>query len=86
MEVYDLDPAANSKLANISTRAFVGTADNILIAGFILGGNSGDGQILIRGIGPSPADFGVPNALADPRLELRDSNGVLLLSNDNWQG
>jgi hypothetical protein len=85
IEVYDLDQAANSKLANISTRAFVGTADNIVIAGFILGGNSGDGQILIRGIGPSLGGFGVPNALADPTLELRDNNGTLLVSNNDWQ-
>ena len=85
VEVYDLDQAANSKLANISTRAFVGTADNILIAGFILGGNGGDDRVLVRGIGPSLTGYGVPNALADPTLELRDNNGTLLLSNDNWQ-
>ncbi len=53
VEVYDLDQAAGSKLANISTRAFVGTGDNIVIAGFILGGNGGDTQIVVRGIGPS---------------------------------
>jgi hypothetical protein len=87
VEVYDLDQAANSKLANISTRAFVGTADSIVIAGFILGGTpqAGNGQILIRGIGPSLAGFGVPNPLADPTLELRDNNGTLLSTNDNWQ-
>jgi hypothetical protein len=85
VEVYDLNQAAGSKLANISTRAFVGTADNILIAGFILGGNGGLDKILVRGIGPSLTGFGVPSALADPTLELRDQNGVLLLANDNWQ-
>jgi hypothetical protein len=85
VEVYDLDQAANSKLANISTRAFVGTADNILIAGFILGGNSGLTRIAVRGIGPSLTGFGVPNALADPTLELRDNNGALLRANNDWQ-
>jgi hypothetical protein len=85
VEVYDLDQAANSKLANISTRAFVGTADNILIAGFILGGNSGHTRIAVRGIGPSLIGFGVPNPLANPTLELRDNNGALLRANNDWQ-
>ena len=67
-----------SKLANISTRAFVSTGDDIVIAGFILGNNSGDDRIVVRGIGPSLTAFGVPNALANPTLELRDNNGALL--------
>jgi hypothetical protein len=82
VEVYDLSPAVLAKLANISTRAFVGTGSNVVIAGFILGG-SGHTHILIRGIGPSLAASGVPNPLADPTLELRDSNGTLLDANDN---
>jgi len=85
IEVYDLSPAVPARLANISTRAFVGTGSDVVIAGFILGGNSGDDQVIIRGIGPSLTPLGVPNALADPTLELRDSNGALLISNDDWQ-
>src|SRR5205085_3023916 len=85
MEVYDLSQAVPSKLANISTRAFVGNASNIVIAGFILGGNTGDDRIVLRGIGPSLAGAGVANALADPTLELRDSNGALLKTNNDWQ-
>jgi hypothetical protein len=85
VEVYDIDQGAASKLANISTRALIGTSDDIVIAGFILGGNSGNDLVLLRGIGPSLAAAGVPNALADPTLELRDNNGVLLVANDNWQ-
>jgi hypothetical protein len=85
IEVYDLNPSASSKLANISTRAFVSTGGNIVVAGFILGGNSGVDRIVARGIGPSLAAFGVPNTLADPMLELRDSNGALLIANNNWQ-
>ena len=84
VEVYDLGPAT-SKLANISTRAFVGTADNVVIAGFILGGNNGNDGIVARGIGPSLAGSGVPNPLADPTLELRNSNGALLIADNNWQ-
>jgi hypothetical protein len=85
IEVYDLSAAVPAKLGNISTRAFVSTGSNIVIAGFILGGNSGDGRIVLRGIGPSLTVFGVVNALGDPTLELRDSNGALLTANNDWQ-
>ena len=85
IEVYDLNQAANSKLANISTRAFVNTGDDIVIAGFVLGGGGGNDRIILRGIGPSLADFGVPNALANPTLELRNNNGTLLFGNNDWQ-
>jgi hypothetical protein len=85
VEVYDLSQAVPAKLANISTRAFVSTGDNIVIAGFILGGNSGNDRIVARGIGPSLAALGVPNALANPTLELRDTNGALLIMNNDWQ-
>jgi hypothetical protein len=85
IEVYDLNQNSDSKLANLSTRAVVGTGDNIVIAGFMLGSNNGDDQIMVRGIGPSLALVGVPNVLADPTLELRDTNGAILVANNNWQ-
>lgn len=88
VEIYDVDPTANSQLANISTRGFVQTGDNVMIGGFILGGSppeAGATGIVVRGIGPSLAQFGLSNPLADPTLELRDSNGALLVSNDDWQ-
>ena len=85
VEVYDLSQAVLAKLANISTRAFVSTGGNIVIAGFMLGSNSGDDRIVVRGIGPSLIAAGVPNALANPTLELRDSNGALLVANNDWQ-
>jgi uncharacterized protein YkwD len=81
VEVYDLDGAANSKLANISTRAFVQSGDNVLIGGLIMVGQSA-ADVIVRAIGPSLA---VPGAMADPTLELRDANGILLASNDNWR-
>jgi hypothetical protein len=56
VEVYDLDAAAPSRLGNISTRAFVSTGNDIVIAGFILGNQTGPGRIIIRGIGPSLAE------------------------------
>jgi hypothetical protein len=87
IEVYDLDQTASSKLADISTRAFVSVlsnGDGVVIAGFILSGNVND-SIIVRGIGPSLTGSGVPNALADPTLELRDQHGALLMANDDWQ-
>jgi hypothetical protein len=85
VEVYDLSQAASAKLANISTRAFVSTGSNIVIGGFFLGGGNADDRIAVRGIGPSLTAQGVPNALADPILELRDGNGAILVSNNDWQ-
>ena len=85
IEIYDLSPAVPAKLANISTRALVGTGDNIVIAGFTLGGHNGEDRIVVRGLGPSLAALGMTNTLADPMLELRDGNGALLASNNNWQ-
>ncbi len=84
-EVYDLNQGVTSKLGNLSTRAFVDTGNSIVIAGFVLGGGSGNDRAVARGIGPSLTAFGVANALADPTLELRDSNGAILASNNDWQ-
>jgi hypothetical protein len=85
VELYDLSQAVPAKLANISTRAFVGTGSDIMIAGFILGGHSGATRIVVRGLGPSLTSTGVLGALPDPTLQLRDSNGALLMSNNDWQ-
>lgn len=84
VEIYDVNPTANAQLANISTRGFVRTGDNVMIGGFILGAGNITG-VVVRGIGPSLAQFDLGNLLADPILELRDSNGALLISNDDWQ-
>jgi hypothetical protein len=85
VEVYDLDQAVDSRLANISTRARVDVGASIIIAGFILGNDTGASRIIVRGIGPSLTNLGVPNALLDPALELRDGNGGQLAINDDWQ-
>jgi hypothetical protein len=86
-EVYDLNVAAASKLANLSTRAFVSTGSDVVIAGFLLSDGNGSNDIILRGIGPSlaPSFFPAAAVLADPTLELRDSNGALLVSNNDWQ-
>jgi hypothetical protein len=83
VEVYDLEAAGASVLANISTRGLVGTGDNVLIGGTIVLGGS-DQEVLIRAIGPSLTPLGVTGALADPVLELHDSNGTVIDMNDNW--
>lgn len=84
VEVYDLDATGAAKLANLSTRAFVRTGSNVVIAGFILGNNGGNDRIVIRGLGPSLSAFGISNPLQNPTLELRSQNGALLRSNDDW--
>ncbi len=84
MEIYDTNPTADSQLANISTRGFVQTGNNVMIGGFILGGSSNNTRIVVRGIGPSLAQFGLSPVLADPTLELHDVTGAIIASNDNW--
>ena len=81
VEAYDLDQSADSKLANISTRGFVQTGDDVLIGGLIVLGEN-PLSVIVRAIGPS---LPLPGALGDPTLELHDGNGVLIASNDNWR-
>ena len=85
IEVFDNGSAADSQLANISTRGLVQGNNSVMIGGFILGGSSSNSRVAIRGVGPSLAQFGLNNVLADPTLELHDGNGALLVSNDDWE-
>ena len=85
VEVYDDNQGANAQLANISTRGYVQTGNNVMIGGFILGGSPANTRVALRGIGPSLAQFGLNPILADPSLELHDSNGTTLVANDDWQ-
>jgi len=86
VEVYDLDSAANARLGNISTRGSVQTADNVMIGGFALGGSSiNPAKVVVRGLGPSLAAAGINAPLANPTLQLFDSNGQSVAFNDNWQ-
>jgi uncharacterized delta-60 repeat protein len=84
VEVYDLGQGANSKLANISTRGFVDTGDNVMIGGLIVGGGSvgGTARVIVRALGPS---IPVAGALGDPTLELHDGSGTTIATNDNWK-
>lgn len=83
VEGYDLDAHQSSKLANISTRGFIQTGDNVMIGGFIMGGGAGATWVVVRGIGPSLG--ALTNPLADPMIELHDANGALVDSNDDWR-
>jgi len=82
VEVYDLDATSGSLLANISTRGFVQTEDNVMIGGFIV--VTQPTRVIIRAIGPSLTPSGVPDALANPQLELHDATSIIG-RNDDWQ-
>lgn len=86
VEVYDLSASSNSKLANVSTRGFAETENNVMIGGFIAGHPSSDNiSVIVRAIGPSLTGLGVPNALQDPILTLYDANGAQIAENDDWR-
>ena len=73
-----------TSLDNISTRSFVQTGENVMIGGFIVEG-TGPKRVIIRAIGPELTQYGITNALANPRLELHNRTGALIGSNDDWQ-
>ena len=81
VEVYDLDGDATSKLADIATRGFVQTGDDVMIAGVIITGSSA-ANVLFRAIGPT---LPLANALLDPTLEIYNGSGMLMFTNDNWK-
>lgn len=83
VELYDLAPG-NSRVLNISTRGEVGINDDVMIGGFIVGGTV-PSKVMLRAIGPSLSAAGISGALADPVLELHDSQGSLIYQNDNWR-
>jgi hypothetical protein len=84
-EIYRLySPGYTSKLANISGRGYVGTGDNVLISGFIIG-DVGSATVVVRALGPSLGSFGVSQPLSDPTLTIYDSKGSAIAANDNWQ-
>jgi hypothetical protein len=85
VEVYDADANRDTRLVNVSARNNVGTGANALIAGFVITGNA-PVQLLIRGIGPALSGYGVGGVLADPKLQIFDNNGQLIVENDDWGG
>jgi len=88
-EVYDATPegtysSTTPRLINISARTQVGQGDNILIAGFVIGGSTSK-TVLIRASGPALTPFGVTNVLPDPQLQLYESTN-LIAKNTGWGG
>jgi len=83
VELYDVSPLSNSKLVNMSARGSVGTVDNVLISGFIVG-EVESATVVVRALGPSLASFGVSGVLSDPVLTIYDSKGSAIATNDNW--
>jgi streptogramin lyase len=83
VELYDLQQSGN-RAGNIATRGTVLSGQNVMIAGCIIGGGQVK-EIIARGIGPSLRNFGVNDALDNPRLQLVNSNGAELAGNDDWQ-
>ena len=84
VEVFEVADTGVTRLINIATRGFVGTGDDVLIGGVIIGGTETK-TLTFRALGPSMEALGVAGAIADPVLELLDVNGVLIATNDNWQ-
>jgi hypothetical protein len=83
VELYDLSSDNSGRIANISTRSKVGTGNNVMIGGFIVGGDEAT-SILVRAIGPSLSGV-LTGVLLDPMLELYNGNGVQIASNDDWR-
>src|SRR5436190_2658534 len=83
VDLYQLD-ASTSIFGNLSTRGFVGTGENVLIGGLIIG-NGEPPVIVLRAIGPTLGSFGIAQPLQDPTLELRDANGALIAFDNDWK-
>ena len=85
VEIYDVNQTADSRLANISTRGYLESSDSVMIAGVIIRSGNGAAKLLVRVLGPSLTAFGITNALPDPYVDIRDSNGTRVAFNDDWQ-
>ena len=83
VEVYDADGSSASRLINLSTRGFADTGDGVLVAGFVIKGSASK-RVLVRGIGPTLATYGVSGPLANPVLKLYGSTNALIAQNDDW--
>jgi len=86
VDMFDIGLAANARLANLSSRGFIGTGDNVLIGGFFAGPQTAAVTgVVFRAIGPSLSKFGVPQPMQDPTIEIHNRDGTLIGQNDDWQ-
>jgi PKD repeat protein len=86
VDIFDIGLAANARLANVSSRGFIGTGDNILIGGFYAGPQTAAVTgVVFRAIGPSLSKFSVPQPMQDPTIEIHNRDGAVIASNDDWQ-
>jgi hypothetical protein len=85
LEIYDINQAADSRLANISTRGYIDTDRSTIIAGVIIGSGNGAAKVLVRVLGPSLTAFGITNPLKNPEVNIRDANGTSLAYNNDWK-
>ncbi len=86
MEIYDVganDAVPTKQLINISTRGYAGTGDDVLVAGFVVAGNTPK-RVLIRGVGPGLVSYGVGGTLSDPVLKVYDAARTVIAQNDDW--
>ncbi|MEO7725283.1 MAG: prolyl oligopeptidase family serine peptidase [Chthoniobacterales bacterium] len=83
VEVYDITPA-DSRVGNISTRADIAFPGDVMVGGFIIGGSDAT-EVIVRALGPSLALFGIANPLPNPMLEVYNSNGAQIATNDDWR-
>lgn len=84
VELYDLGQSVSANAVNISTRGVVKSGDEVMIGGFIVGGSKSR-TLVARAIGPSLAASGVNDPLQNPTLELHNSSGTIVASNDDWR-
>ena len=85
-EVYDAGTnftSSDPRMVALSARSAAGTGEGVMVGGFVINGTSSK-HVLIRGVGPGLANYGVSTYMTDPLLRLYDSSGTLLAQNDNW--
>jgi hypothetical protein len=86
VDMFDIALGANARLANVSSRGFIGTGDNVLIGGFFAGPQTAAVTgVVFRAIGPSLSHFGVPQPIQDPTIDIYNRDGTLIAANDDWQ-
>lgn len=85
VEAFDLDGSKQSTLANIATRGKTLAGDQAMIGGFIMLGDNGATNVVVRGIGPTLGKVGVAGSLDDPVLQVFNGNGQKISENDDWQ-